>query len=164
MWSYSIHNLVICVLSNASSCSFVALGGRCQNFRNNLVARQAIGLAAYIQRCNCSSAVVHFSVPQRLPGSGRDDDDIQLQINIRNIDSGEEWTFLRDFVESVSFTVPIPLPPGHRFALNGRLLRCWSPPLKENESVLAQSGSLVLAVRAGYKTIDTAHAVFRAGK
>lgn len=109
---------------------------------------------------NGSSVVVHFSVLQRLLESGRDD--VQLQVNIRNTDSGEEWTFHLDVAVSVYFTVPIPLPPGNRFALRGHLIRRWSPPLNERPGVLTQSGSVILVV--GYKTIDSAYAVFRAGK
>lgn len=115
-----------------------------------------------VERHNRSSAIVHFRLPQRLLASGRDDD-VQLQLNLRNVDGGEEWTFLLDVAESVSFTVPIPLPPGNRFALNGRLLRRWLPPLDGDQSAQAQSG-VIPVVTVGYKTIDSAQAVFRAGK
>lgn len=113
-------------------------------------------MEARVERSNRSSAVVHFRVPQRHLASSLDDDDIQLQMNIRNIDGGEEWVFLLDVAESVSFTVPIPLTLGNRFALNGRLLRRWLPP--------PQLDGVTPVVRVGYKTIDSAQAEFRAGE
>lgn len=124
-------------------------------------------MEARVKRRNRSGAVVVIHVPKRLLASGRDDDDVQLQINIRDVDSGEEWVFLVDAAECVSFIVPIPLTQGKWFELNGRLLRRWSsppPPLDLDQSALKPSGSVIPVGRDGYKTIDSAHAVFRAGK